>query len=81
MIERVAEVLSQKESGLNLAELARHSQPRDADFFRDCARAAIEAMREPTPEMMRAFQNGHELGAWHEAIAAALSTSKRGDET
>lgn len=48
MVERVAELLSMKESGLSLAELANHSQPRDADFFRESARAVIKAMREPT---------------------------------
>lgn len=65
MIERVAEAIS---ASINL----RH-KPTDAALAR-YARAAIEAMREPTPEIDRAMRSAFERQKpiWPAAIDAAL---------
>ena len=50
------------------------NEPRQTDFL-EMARAAIAAMREPTPAMWAAEKAALELGVspWHNMIDAALS--------
>lgn len=71
MIERAARAISD----------TRHEDYDDAlwrEMALDCAIAAIEAMREPTPEMVKAGlrcgDTGPEpaLGVWRDMIDAAL---------
>ena len=72
MVERVALALA-KASGINDWSKAAHE-------FEDDARAAIEAMREPTEAMVDSCGNGDAAkwgrGCWANYIDAALSTSE-----
>lgn len=60
MVERVADAICKKSciyqgSGSRCADrCSRNPNSFKSDFLRDKARAAIEAMREPTDEMLRA---------------------------
>ena len=57
IIEQVAEALYLCDRGKDYSQLPESSDPIDVgkDVFRKCARAAIEVMREPSPEMLEAF--------------------------
>jgi molecular chaperone DnaK (HSP70) len=78
MIERVARALAENERGADLWD--EISNDSDIDYigkneFRDLARAAIEAMREPTEGMVEAA-NLHESNGvyadWQAMIDEAL---------
>jgi hypothetical protein len=71
MIEKVTESL--------IAQWRKTAHPAtspDVAYWRDMARAAIEAMREPTFDMMQALDDGDEYQGleygWTAAIDAAL---------
>jgi hypothetical protein len=68
MIEQVARAMCDVDGG---------SQEVDVQYYRDMARAAIEAMREPTDEMLPAEMYEKTFRhIWQKMIGAAL----KGDE-
>lgn len=80
MVEKIARAIYATASG---AERPCYgSQPEAVKrFYRSQATAALQAMREPTPEVAAALENANGvfgLLAWQLAIDAALTTSERG---
>lgn len=71
MIERVAEAIAVSGNGGTWDDWYNEDQK---EFHRKRARAAIEAMREPTPETHRAMRSAFERQkpVWESAIDAAL---------
>ena len=68
MIERVARAMCAADGG---------SQEVDVHHYRDMARAAIAAMREPTEAMTRTLWTGiPPKAAWRTMIDAALGKDK-----
>ena len=84
MIERVARALAASDSGPEGSKLFRIHWEEFEPGYMNSARAAIEAMMEPTPEMIAAVDKVQENGsyvmyetvewqdAWPVAITAAL---------
>ena len=74
MVERVAKAIHADRS-LQHCEWETEA-PTMRGFYLSCARAAIEAMREPTREMTAAAQTrwnaGHDRTAWRLMIDEAL---------
>jgi hypothetical protein len=73
MIERVARAIAGCETADDWGDLTSHWQEQ----FRKEARAAIEAMREPTTDMCEAGWDGFDdanvaRSVWHAMIDAAL---------
>ncbi len=72
MIERVAQAIY--EEGITRSRMGDHSP----EALLATARAAIEAMREPTFAMLDAasdasYNEGHQRCVWHDMIDAALA--------
>jgi len=91
MVERVAQALCRKQFPEGGFTLEGKMIPREEwvgrnwHFYVPLARAAIEAMREPTEEMIDACGNGEcakwAPGAWTAMISAALGAGPmKGDE-
>lgn len=77
MVERVARAIYEGRNGPRCMAWSRHSNEHRRPYIDD-ARAAIEAMREPTEEMLFAadwLENGTRA-AWQAMIDAALSEQK-----
>lgn len=84
MIERVARAIHFR--GDDQGDDAwNHCQPWLRMVAREQARVAVEAMRKPTDEMVRAAHKDHEgeyylpVSLWQSMIDAALSNSKGGE--
>lgn len=85
MIERVTRVLheQQTEQGVHVAPAFDDCKEWHKEILRRWARAAIEAVRLPTPEMLIGAFNDparmvEALGAWERMIDAALSPPSQG---
>jgi hypothetical protein len=84
MVERVAramcEAAEEDWDAASYLDTASGNAPEDQrDYWRVMARAAIEAMREPTDEVNDALDRvpgGFGRGAWLEGIDAALSDTR-----
>lgn len=79
MIERVARALFEEEWDDKSSDPWESAEEDEREAWRKSARAAIEAMREPTAAMEDAMEGVTEYGghispsnAWHAAIDAAL---------
>lgn len=67
MIEKVARAIVKEDGSFTVI-----------DYHRGLARAAIEAMREPTEAMLSAARKQHDLvGTWQAMIEAALIGEKQ----
>ena len=79
MIERVAKAIAEH-GGSNWDSCLKAPGQRMAGMYRAMARAAIEAMREPTPEVLKGMWRRNDdndseqatLANWQDAIDAAL---------
>jgi len=71
MIERVARALAAERDALS--EIPWRDIPSEAEHDFLLARAAIEAMREPTVEMRDVGENARPGRVWDAMIAAALA--------
>jgi hypothetical protein len=72
MVERVARAIARANNGDDFDRVDEAVR----ELYRDEARAAIEAMREPSEEMLRPYRFGEARAAvksdWQTMIAAAL---------
>ena len=72
MIERVARAIYEGRNGSGCKPWAHQPKAHQEPYLKD-ARAAIEAMREPTPEMERVgAEELMSLEGWQAMISAAL---------
>lgn len=73
MIEQVAEALCNSAFGPDMWKNVYVSEPKFSEHYRDKARAAIQAMREPTQAMIGAGDGIPESAvAWRAMIDEAL---------
>lgn len=80
-VEEVTRALATDQMRRTLAAAGLEYEPGQDAFLRDLARAAIEAMREPTEHMVKSghkgFCFGRPLETYQEMIDAALSEEGR----